>query len=61
MARPAWWVAAEARGLASGGQVPGTADDAFAALAASVPGFAGMSYADLGFTGRRAESAGVAR
>ncbi|MGH7734336.1 MAG: molybdopterin-dependent oxidoreductase [Gemmatimonadales bacterium] len=61
MARPAWWVAAELRSVVSGRAVPATADASFAALAAVVPAFAGMSYADLGFTGRRAEPAGAAR
>ena len=61
MARPAWWVAAELRSILTGRQVPVNADAAFAALAASVPAFAGMSYADLGFTGRRAEPVGAAR
>lgn len=61
MARPAWWVAAELRAVVSGRQAPANAEAAFAALAASVPAFAGMSYADLGFTGRRVEPVGAAR
>ncbi|MGB7211846.1 MAG: 2Fe-2S iron-sulfur cluster-binding protein [Gemmatimonadales bacterium] len=61
MARPAWWVAAELRSVVNGRQVPANADAAFAALAASVPAFAGMSYADLGFTGRRVEPVGAVR
>ncbi|HSC58646.1 MAG TPA: 2Fe-2S iron-sulfur cluster-binding protein [Gemmatimonadales bacterium] len=61
MARPAWWVAAELRAAATGVRAAATPDASFAALAASVPAFAGMSYADLGFTGRRAEPAGAAR
>jgi NADH-quinone oxidoreductase subunit G len=61
MARPAWWVAAELRSIRTGRPAPANADAAFAALAASVPAFAGMSYADLGFTGRRVEPVGAAR
>jgi NADH-quinone oxidoreductase subunit G len=64
MARPAWWVAAELRSVLTGAAAPASADEAFAALAATVPAFAGMSYADLGLTGRRgagAAPAGAAR
>ncbi len=53
MARPAWWVAAEALGSGA----PRTAAQAFAAVANQVPALAGMSYADLGSTGRIAHSA----
>ncbi len=49
MARPAWWVASH--GWARGGAdrvAPGTASEAFGQLAP----FAGMTYRDLGLTGR---------
>jgi NADH-quinone oxidoreductase subunit G len=49
MARPAWWVAASALEGADG---PGTAAEAFAAVAADWPALAGMSYQDLGLSGR---------
>jgi NADH-quinone oxidoreductase subunit G len=58
MARPAWWIAAEAAALLHGGQSPATAADAFAALGGWVAPLAGWTYADLGLTGRVA--AGVA-
>jgi hypothetical protein len=47
MARPAWWVAA-----AVGSTGPTTASEAFAAVAGTVPALAGLTYADLGLTGR---------
>jgi predicted molibdopterin-dependent oxidoreductase YjgC len=49
MARSAWWIAAQAwiRG-ADGRKAPGTAAEAFGALAP----FAGLSYRDLGLAGR---------
>ncbi|MGH7593400.1 MAG: molybdopterin-dependent oxidoreductase, partial [Gemmatimonadales bacterium] len=49
MARPAWWVAAHAwsRG-APGRHAPATASEAFGLLAP----FAGLTYRDLGLTGR---------
>jgi NADH-quinone oxidoreductase subunit G len=52
MARPAWWVAGEV--LAGPGpdrDAPGTGAEAFAALGQYYPAFAGLSHADLGFTG----------
>jgi NADH-quinone oxidoreductase subunit G len=53
MARPAWWVAAEAWSRREPGRMaPETAALAFAALGASVPALAGVTYADLGVTGR---------
>jgi NADH-quinone oxidoreductase subunit G len=61
MARPAWWVAAEAWSRGEGGrQVPETAALAFAALGAGIPSLSGLSYADLGATGRVVET-GAAR
>jgi len=50
LARPAWWIAAEAG--EEGEDAPGTAAEAFAALGATWPALAGFSYADLGLTGR---------
>jgi len=65
MARPAWWVAAEAIAIAGSAlRVPGSAAEAFELLAESVSAFGGMSYASLGLTGARAEQgspAGAAR
>jgi NADH-quinone oxidoreductase subunit G len=63
MARPAWWIAAEA--IEPGpGNVPTTAAEAFAELGTFAPALAGLTYADLGHTGRVLESsppAGAAR
>ncbi len=53
MARPAWWIAGEV--LAGPGpsvDAPSTAAEAFLLLADRWPVFAGLSHADLGFTGR---------
>jgi NADH-quinone oxidoreductase subunit G len=53
MARPAWWVAGEVlSGPGPSGDAPATAEEAFALLGATWPVFAGLSYAELGFTGR---------
>ncbi len=60
MARPAWWVASQAWGRdRTGIRPPATAADAFAELAA----FDGLTYRDLGLTGRRLATAstGAAR
>ena len=57
MARPAWWIAAEAGRLA-----PSTAAEAFALVADAVPAIGGMTYGELGLTGmvtRAAVPAGV--
>jgi NADH-quinone oxidoreductase subunit G len=52
MARPAWWALGEiAAALGRGDAAPATAADAFAALAADVPAFAGLSYQRLGLQG----------
>jgi NADH-quinone oxidoreductase subunit G len=66
MARPAWWVAGEI--LAGPGpdiEAPTTAAAAFSMLGATYPAFAGLTYADLGYTGRTLDVAaagtGVAR
>ncbi len=66
MARPAWWVAAEAWArLAPGREAPATAAEAFAGLGEAAPAFAGLRYEDLGLTGRvldaAAAGAGAAR
>src|SRR5205814_10709113 len=53
MARPAWWVLSElvaTLGDHGDGHV-GTAAQAFDRVAASVPAFHGLSYAELGFAG----------
>jgi NADH-quinone oxidoreductase subunit G len=64
MARPAWWIAGEVL-AADGTEAPATAEEAFALLGAGWPAFAGLTYADLGFTGRvlaeAAPAAGAAR
>jgi NADH dehydrogenase/NADH:ubiquinone oxidoreductase subunit G len=54
MARPAWWVLAELMGNGERGTGKGiqTAADAFAVLAESVDGFAGLSYTELGLGGK---------
>jgi NADH-quinone oxidoreductase subunit G len=58
MARPAWWVAAEAWALAEPGRTaPGTAAEAFARLGETIPDLGGLGYNDLGFTGRVVETA----
>ena len=59
MARPAWWVAANIGSAETGS--PDTAPEAFKAVANLISGFAGMSYADLGATGRPAAPAEAAR
>jgi NADH-quinone oxidoreductase subunit G len=62
MARPAWWVAGEVVGAGQG--APATAADAFAMLGERWPVFAGLTYGDLGYTGRvlaEAVPAGAAR
>ncbi len=52
MARPAWWVAAEAWALLGAGrEAPATAADAFARLGETIPSLTGLSYDDLGYTG----------
>ncbi|HXG45096.1 MAG TPA: 2Fe-2S iron-sulfur cluster-binding protein [Gemmatimonadales bacterium] len=60
MARPAWWVAAETLGLVRPEPgLPATAAQAFEAVAETVPGLAGLTYADLGLTGRVAAGAAL--
>jgi NADH-quinone oxidoreductase subunit G len=58
MARPAWWIAAEAMSLISPAyRGPATVAEAFDMVADSVPGFGGLRFADLGLTGRKAAAA----
>jgi predicted molibdopterin-dependent oxidoreductase YjgC len=53
MARPAWWIAGEVlAGPGPDADAPATAAQAFALLGRTWATFAGLSYADLGFTGR---------
>jgi NADH-quinone oxidoreductase subunit G len=53
MARPAWWVAGEVlMGRGPDAAAPATGDEAFALLGEHWPVFAGLTYAELGFTGR---------
>ena len=61
MARPAWWIAAEAMSaLRPGYQAPGSAADAFDMVADSVAAFGGLRWKDLGLTGRKAAAARTA-
>jgi len=61
MARPAWWVAGEVlAGPGPDADAPATAAQAFSQLGDSYPAFAGLSYADLGFTGHVLSAAGAA-
>jgi NADH-quinone oxidoreductase subunit G len=53
MARPAWWIAGEVlAGPGPSPSAPATAAEAFELLADRWPAFAGLSHADLGYTGR---------
>ena len=53
MARPAWWVAAEAWTLLGPGRsAPATAAEAFAWLGETIPALGGVTYDDLGLSGR---------
>jgi NADH-quinone oxidoreductase subunit G len=62
MARPAWWIAAEAGYLANGAASPATAAEAFTALGTSIPALAGLTYEELGHSGRvAAVAAGAPR
>jgi predicted molibdopterin-dependent oxidoreductase YjgC len=61
MARPAWWVAGEVlAGPGPSADAPSTAAEAFEMLGEWWPVFAGLTYADLGFTGRMLGSAAPA-
>ena len=60
MAQPAWWVAGEAWArLGTDRTAPGSAAEAFAGLGTWIPGLAGLSYGELGLTGRRLEGLAV--
>jgi NADH-quinone oxidoreductase subunit G len=53
MARPAWWVAAEALALVDASfDPPATAAEAFELLSAEIGALGGLTYGDLGLTGR---------
>jgi NADH-quinone oxidoreductase subunit G len=53
MARPAWWVAGEVlAGPGPDSDAPATGAEAFVALGRHYPAFAGLTHADLGYTGR---------
>ena len=53
MARPAWWVAGEVlAGPGPSPTAPSTAAEAFLLLGERWPAFAGLTHADMGFTGR---------
>jgi hypothetical protein len=57
MSRPAWWIAAEVVALLEPGRAtPDTAADAFAGLGSWIQPLAGLSYGDLGLTGRLLEA-----
>ncbi len=59
MARPAWWVLGELLD-APAAERPGSASEAFDLLVGAVDGFAALSYATLGLTGRKiGQGAGV--
>jgi NADH-quinone oxidoreductase subunit G len=60
MAQPAWWIAAEVlAGPGPDADAPVTAAQAFALLGETWPAFAGLSYGDLGFTGRVVSAAAL--
>jgi len=53
MARPAWWVAAEAAGrITEDRLIPQTANDAIIMLGESIPALAGLTHQTMGFIGR---------
>jgi predicted molibdopterin-dependent oxidoreductase YjgC len=53
MARPAWWVAGEVlAGPGPSPSAPSTAAEAFERLSERWPAFAGLTHADVGYTGR---------
>jgi hypothetical protein len=53
MARPAWWVAGEViAGPGPSPSAPATAAQAFELLGEQWPTFSGLTYADIGYTGR---------
>jgi NADH-quinone oxidoreductase subunit G len=59
MARPAWWIAGEViAGPGPSPSAPATAAEAFQLLVERWPIFAGLTHADLGYTGRTLDFAG---
>jgi NADH-quinone oxidoreductase subunit G len=53
MARPAWWIAGEVlAGPGPSASAPATAAEAFVLLGERWPAFAGLTHAEVGFTGR---------
>jgi NADH-quinone oxidoreductase subunit G len=61
MARPAWWIAAEVMSERTPAyQAPGSAAEAFDALADSVSSLGGVRFQDLGLTGRKVSGAAAA-
>ena len=52
MAQPAWWVLGELGARLVRGAAPASAAEVFDRLAATVPAFAGLSYAGLELGGR---------
>ena len=56
MARPAWWVLGEMVAELEGAAHPASADAVFDTLASAVHAFAGLSYASIGVTGRKAQT-----
>ena len=61
MARPAWWVAGEVvAGPGPSPSAPATAAEAFELLGEWWPAFAGLTYDDIGYTGRVLDSVGAA-
>jgi len=58
MARPAWWIASLAIDR-SGADAPATAADAFVSLGSTIPALAGLTYGELGHTGRVLDPAAV--
>jgi predicted molibdopterin-dependent oxidoreductase YjgC len=60
MARPGWWIASEVLSrLEPEGTWPDTAAGAFVALGQWVPAVAGMTYAEIGLTGRTLSTSGA--
>jgi NADH-quinone oxidoreductase subunit G len=52
MGRPAWWITAEVQRASAT-----TPSEAFAQVASGIPELAGVTYGDLGLTGRMARAA----
>ncbi|MGH7538892.1 MAG: 2Fe-2S iron-sulfur cluster-binding protein [Gemmatimonadales bacterium] len=52
MARPAWWALGALVAVLEGGEAAGSAAEVFDQLAATVDAFAGLTYGNLGMTGK---------